>query len=66
MKDECKRVISESLRKNASDCNCPVPCHTIRYEPSLSYAQLSRQNTDRNLVPSDDRKLLIEVRIRVA
>ncbi len=50
------------MRRNSSNCQCHVPCSSIKYEAGLSYAELSRQNTDRYLVPNKQRKEEILVR----
>ncbi len=55
------RRVSDVIRRNTSECACPVPCFSIKYEASLSYAELSRQNTDRYLVPGAARKAHIRV-----
>ena len=34
------------MRGINSDCNCPIPCNRILFEPSLSYAALSEFNID--------------------
>ena len=36
-----------------ADCFCPVSCKRVRYEPNLSYAQLSRINVERLIFESD-------------
>ncbi len=40
-----------------------MPCERVRYEPSLSYAQLSKINVERLVVQSEARRLQLEVRV---
>ena len=58
---EANVFFSDFIQTNSTNCTCPVPCSTVKYEPSLSYAELSRTNTDRYLVPDEKRKNIIKV-----
>ena len=54
-------LLPERLQRNSSECTCFVPCSQVKYEASLSYAQLSRLNTDRYIVPDAERRKEIQV-----
>lgn len=38
---------ADKMLKTTKSCNCNVPCTRVTYEPSLSYAHLSKYNIDR-------------------
>ena len=42
-------------------CSCPVPCTKTRFEPSLSYALLSRKNIKRLVIDSRQKKRQLQV-----
>ena len=54
-------LFSDSISKKTRDCNCPVPCRRVRYDPSLSYAQLSHINVERFIVTSAEKRNQLEV-----
>ena len=45
--------------KKQSQCQCKVKCHQIVYEPSLSYAQLSKFNIDRIVLNDPEKRALV-------
>ena len=44
-----------------TDCSCPVPCKRVRYEPNLSYAQLSRINVERLVLRDEQSRKRLQV-----
>ena len=52
----------ENLSQQLNECNCLVPCKRVRYEPNLSYAQLSRINVRKLIIDSEAKQRQIEVR----
>ena len=42
-------------------CFCPVPCKRVRYEPNLSYAQLSRINVERLVLRDEQSRKRLQV-----
>ena len=44
-----------------ADCTCPVPCKRVRYEPNLSYAQLSRINLERLALRDEQSRKRLQV-----
>ena len=44
-----------------ADCTCPVPCKRVRYEPNLSYAQLSRINVERLVLGDEQSRKRLQV-----
>ena len=55
-------LFADKLGRKQRDCNCLVPCKRIRYEPNLSYAQLSRVNVD-TFVTSKDSNLRDQLQV---
>ena len=49
------------LSQQSGECECLVPCERVRYEPNLSYAQLSQINLERLIIDSDEKAQRIEV-----
>ena len=47
-------------------CLCSVPCKRVRYEPNLSYAQLSRKNVERLIITSPEQKVELQSRFHDA
>ena len=47
-------------------CTCLVPCKRIRYEPSLSYAQLSQRNVERLIITTPEQKTELQSRFQDA
>ena len=54
-----------NLSQQLNGCNCLVPCKRVRYEPNLSYAQLSRINVRKLIIGSNEKQQQIEVRLCV-
>ena len=54
-------MVSEVFSDQSRNCSCPVPCERVRYEPSLSYAQLSEINVVRLIAASDEKKNQLQV-----
>lgn len=54
-------TLLEKMSKQFSECNCLVPCLRVRYEPNLSYAQLSRTNVDRLIIETKKEREQLEV-----
>ncbi len=53
--------ILEKLSRQQVPCKCLVPCDRVRYEPSLSYAQLSDINIERLIIDSDKKRKELQV-----
>ena len=54
--------LSEKLSKESVRCACLVPCKRVRYEPNLSYAQLSQRNVERLIITSPEQKTELQSR----
>ena len=54
-------ILSEVFSDQSRNCSCAVPCERVRYEPSLSYAQLSEINVVRLVADSDEKKTQLQV-----
>ncbi len=50
----------DKLHQDQSRCECPVPCYNIKYEPSMSYAQLSKFNVEKLIITDPDSKVVLE------
>ena len=47
-------ILLASMSREENKCHCPVPCWSLRYDPVLSYADLSTLSLDRlSLVDSE-------------
>ena len=60
--DSISRYFAENVSRESTNCTCPVPCERVRYEPSLSYAQLSRINVERYVVRDEEKRKQLEVK----
>ena len=47
-------------------CTCLVPCKRVRYEPNLSYAQLSQRNVERLIITTPEQKTKLQSRFEYA
>ena len=54
-------TLLEKMSQQFSECNCLVPCIRVRYEPNLSYAQLSRINVDRLIIDTQKERDQLQV-----
>ena len=48
------------LQKAEKRCACSVPCKRIKYEASLSYAQLSQLNMERIVLRDPEQKAKVK------
>ena len=53
--------VSDRKSGGLSDCACSVPCERVRYDVSLSSAQLSRVNVETYVVTSDQKRTQLQV-----
>ncbi len=58
--------VSDRISRRSRNCTCLVPCRRVRYEPSLSYAQLSHINVERFIVTSEQKRRKLEVCVQCA
>ena len=56
-----KPKLSSHPETDFADCTCPVPCKRVRYEPNLSYAQLSRINVERLVLRDEQSRKRLQV-----
>ncbi len=56
-------VCAENISSSPNDCGCVAPCKRERFEPSLSYAQLSRVNIERFIIQDESQKVQLQVRL---
>ena len=49
-----EHVSTANTQQDALQCICSAPCERVLYEPSLSYAQLSKFNVRKLMLPSDE------------
>ena len=52
---------SEKNESVLSPCSCSVPCTKVRFEPTLSYALLSRKNIERLVINSYEKERQLQV-----
>ncbi|ELU15723.1 hypothetical protein CAPTEDRAFT_201141 [Capitella teleta] len=62
----CVQEALGEFRSEQPNCNCPVPCDQINYEPSLSYAQLSQFNVDRLVLTNYTRRTRVKKQFKFA
>ena len=66
MSNGCYIFVSDVFSTNDMGCNCSLPCMRVNYEPSLSFAQLSRLNIGRLVLQDPNEKDHVQVKFHAA
>ena len=56
MQTYCSRHILGNFTSTEGVCSCSIPCHRTKFDPSLSYAQISKMNIAQQVMKSEEQE----------